>query len=240
MNGHVRLICCLMRVWTVRREAAPDVILCRASAEVPVRHLQHLYILCSPPSSPCLSLTLTSLWLLPLAVLSCLSDQHVCSSYTEAISFYMIKKKRPSYSACSYFQYLWFGAEKNNVTSFTGRCCQGIHVQIALGWSEDSMCCMSWCGLTLHSFLFCLFRPEANRSLLSDTKRRRTKTFQTLKCFTLVKTIKIIKSRLLATWKAWEEGKKTCMDQDKMVKLPLNIETRSFLWYSGDGWNELR
>lgn len=115
MNGHVRLICCLMRVWTVRREAAPDVILCRASAEVPVRHLQHLYILCSPPSSPCLSLTLTSLWLLPLAVLSCLSDQHVCTSYTEAISFYMIKKKDHHILHAHIFNI--FGLERRRTTS---------------------------------------------------------------------------------------------------------------------------
>lgn len=50
------------------------------------------YILCSPPSSSCLGLSLTSHWLLPPAVGSCLSDKHVCSSYTGATFFYMVKK----------------------------------------------------------------------------------------------------------------------------------------------------
>lgn len=69
-------------------------------------------------------------------------------------------------------------------------------MQTAPGWSEDSMHV-----ITLHSSVFFLFRPEANKSVLKANERTRFREsfLANLECFTLVKRIKLIKTRLLAT-----------------------------------------
>lgn len=65
---------------------------------------------------------------------------------------------------------VWFGSERSNVTSFTGRRWQCIYVQPALGWAERQYVCH---GVASHSFVLCLFRPQADRSVISDTNSTR-------------------------------------------------------------------
>lgn len=147
------------------------------------------------------------------------------------LSFYLVKKKKkwPLYSACknvlifSISCLVWSGEEQRH--QFHWEVLAGYFCSNHPGLEENSRYCivMMWPHFAFLSILS--FQASGKQVCAEWYQMQKNKNISegflaTLKFLTLVKRVKIIKTRVLATWKVWEEKKKTCMAWDKMVKLP--------------------
>lgn len=194
-----------------RREEAPDVSLCRASAAEPVGNLQYFHIPFITLSQLDFDLSLTSTSCCTLIIY----QTDVCSSYMETTSFYMVKRRRPSYSAYknmlifSMTCLVWSREEQRHQFHW--------EVLAAYLWANRpglvrrQYVCHGVASLCI-PFHFVLFRPEANRSVLGDTKR--TKAFQFSgypERLHLCEENKNYKNKVTGQMKAWEEEKKKHM-----------------------------
>lgn len=108
-------------------EGPPDVILCRSCAEVPASNLRIFY----PPFTFFIFLFQLNFdpSFLPLAVRLYITKRCVLVCRGYFLLLYMVKMTFDFCIKCyiniSMQLLVWFGSERNNVTSFTGRCWQG-------------------------------------------------------------------------------------------------------------------
>lgn len=201
-----------------RREEAPDVSLCRASAAEPVGNLQYFHIPFITLSQLDFDLSLTSTSCCALII----CQRNVCSSYTETTSFYMVKKRRPSYSAFKnmlIFSIYYYISYYLTCLVWSREQRHQFHLKVlaAYLWANRPglvrrQCVCHGVASLCIPFHFVLFRPEANRSALGNTKR--TKAFQFSgypERLHLCEENKNYKNKVAGQMKAWEEEKKKHM-----------------------------
>lgn len=178
-----------------------------ASAAEPVGNLQYFHTPFITLSQLDFDLSLTSTSCCALII----SQTNVRSSYTVTTSFYTVKKRTPSYSAYKTMlifsmTLVWSGEEE----------CHQFHWEVlaAYLWANRpglvrrQYVCHGVASLCI-PFHFVLFRPEANRSVLRNTKR--TKAFQFSgypERLHLCEENKNYKNKVAGQMKAWEDEKK--------------------------------
>lgn len=153
---------------------------------------------------------------LPLAV-RFITKRHVLVCRGYFLLLYMVKMTFDFCIKCyiniSMQLLVWFGLERNNVTSFTGRCWQGdlrvlARRQHVMGWPHFAYICIMPC-------------QTSGKKVCTRTQMFSADPEKFHPC----EEKKNTKTRLLATCESWEK-EKLCMNWDKMAKLPLNMETR--------------